>query len=67
MFRPIREIGPSVITLGFNQHFREEDLLKALRERGIGAEVVRIGEYTGDPFTSTRRIIERIIETRPGI
>jgi FAD synthetase len=64
MFRPIREIDPAVITLGFNQHFREEELAKALRERGIGAEVVRIGEYTGDPCTSTRKIIERILETR---
>jgi FAD synthetase len=64
MFRPIREIDPAVITLGFNQHFSEEDLKKALQERGIGAEVVRIGEYSGDPCTSTRRIIERIIETR---
>jgi FAD synthetase len=66
MFRPIREIDPAVITLGFNQHFSEEDLKKALRERGIGAEVVRIGEYSGDPCTSTRRIIERIIEIRAG-
>jgi FAD synthetase len=66
MFRPIREIDPAVITLGFNQHFREEDLRKALRERGIGAEVVRIGEYSGDPCTSTRRIIGRILETRGG-
>jgi FAD synthetase len=66
MFRPIREIGPAVITLGFNQHFGEEDLRKALRERGIGAEVVRIGEYSGDPCTSTRRIIERILGTRGG-
>jgi len=64
MFRPIREIGPAVITLGFDQHFREEELERALRERGIGAGVVRIGEYTGDPCTSTRRIIERILEIR---
>jgi FAD synthetase len=64
MFRPIREIDPAVITLGFNQHFREEDLENALRERGIRAEVVRIGEYTGDPCTSTRKIIGRILETR---
>ena len=64
MFRPIREIDPAVITLGFNQHFREEELEKALRERGIGAEVVRIGEYTGDPCASTRKIIERILEGR---
>jgi len=64
MFRPVEEIDPAVITLGFNQHFSEEELVKALRERGIGAEVVRIGEYTGDPCSSTRKIIDRIVETR---
>jgi FAD synthetase len=64
MFRPIEEIGPEVITLGFNQHFSEEQLAEALRERGIGARVVRIGEYSADPCASTRRIIDRILETR---
>ncbi len=66
MFRPVEEIDPAVITLGFNQHFSEDELAKALRERGIGAEVVRIGEYTGDPCSSTRKIIDRILETRGG-
>ena len=64
MFRPIEEIDPAVITLGFNQHFSEEQLREALKERGIGAKVMRIGEYSGDTCTSTRRIIERILETR---
>jgi len=64
MFRPIEEIRPAVITLGFNQHFREEDLQKALQERGMRAELVRIDEYSGDPCASTRKIIERILETR---
>ena len=64
MFQPIEEINPEVITLGFNQHFSEEELAKALKERGIGARVVRIGEYSEDLYSSTRRIIERILETR---
>jgi FAD synthetase len=64
MFRPVEEIDPAVITLGFNQHFSEEELATALEERGIRARVVRIGEYTGDPCSSTRRIIERILEIR---
>jgi FAD synthetase len=64
MFRPIEEIDPAVITLGFNQHFSEEELANALEERGLEARVVRIGEYSGDPCSSTRRIIERIVETR---
>ena len=66
MFRPIEEIDPAVITLGFNQHFSEDQLRAALAERGIGAQVVRIGEYSGDPCSSTRRIIDRIIQTRGG-
>ena len=64
MFRPIEEIRPAVITLGFNQHFEESRLAAALAERGIRAEVVRIGEYRGDPLCSSRRIIERILEMR---
>ena len=64
MFRPIEEIDPAVITLGFNQHFSEEDLARALKERGIGARVARIGEYSGDPCASTRKIVERILEIR---
>jgi FAD synthetase len=64
MFRPIEEIDPAVITLGFNQHFSEEELAAALKERRLGARVVRIGEYTGDPCSSTRRIVERILKTR---
>ena len=64
MFKPIEEIDPAVITLGFNQHFSEEQLREALEERGIGARIVRIGEYSGDSCASTRRIIDRILETR---
>ena len=64
MFRPIEEIKPAVITLGFNQHFEESRLAAALSERGIRARVVRIGEYQGDPICSSRKIVERILEIR---
>ncbi|WP_342770833.1 MULTISPECIES: adenylyltransferase/cytidyltransferase family protein, partial [unclassified Methanoculleus] len=37
MFRPIAEIRPDIITLGFNQHFDEEDLQKRLRDRELDA------------------------------
>jgi FAD synthetase len=64
MFRPIEELRPAVITLGFNQHFEEARLTTALKERGILSDVVRIGEYGGDPLCSTRRIIDRILDLR---
>ena len=64
MFRPIREIDPAVITLGFNQYFDDEKLKAQLAERGIGAEVVRIGAYTGSQFTSSTQIIEEAVRQR---
>lgn len=65
MFRPIREIRPDIITLGFNQHFREENLREALKREGIETSLVRIGEYSGSPFTSSRRMVEEIRSRRP--
>ena len=64
MFRPIREIDPAVITLGFNQYFDDEKLRTQLAERGINAEVVRIGAYTDSQFTSSTQIIEEAIRRR---
>ena len=64
MFRPIQEINPDIITLGFNQYFDDEKLKRQLAERGINAEVVRIGAYTGSQFTSSTQIIEEAIRRR---
>ncbi len=63
MFRPIEELRPDIITLGFNQHFDEEHLRQRLRERGLDAEVVRIPGYPGS-LASSSKIIERILNTR---
>ena len=62
MFRPIREIQPGIITIGFNQHFDEAKLVADLRSRGIGSEVVRIDQYPGDSCSSTSRIIRKVLE-----
>ncbi|HJJ46666.1 MAG TPA: FAD synthase [Methanocorpusculum sp.] len=61
MFKPIREINPDIITLGFNQYFDENKLKKQLKERGLCADVVRIGAYTGSKFTSSTQIIDEAI------
>jgi FAD synthetase len=60
MFRPIEEIQPDVITLGFNQHFDETRLKDSLMQRGLPADVIRIGEFTRCPFTSSRKIVQEI-------
>lgn len=64
MFRPIETIRPDVITLGFNQNFDPVVLTEALKVRSLSAEVVRIGGYGDRVLCSSRRIVQRIIETR---
>lgn len=64
MFKPIKEINPNIITLGFNQYFSEDKLRIDLKSRNINAEVVRIGEYTGSRFTSSSKIIEEAVRRR---
>jgi len=64
MFKPIREIQPDIITLGYNQYFDEKTLKSKLEEKGIKADVVRIGAYTDSKFTSTSQIIEEAVKRR---
>lgn len=64
MFNPIKEIRPSVITIGFNQHFDEIKLHQQLIERGMSPEIVRIGKYAEEDLCSSRFVVQRIIEVR---
>lgn len=61
MYRPILELQPDIITLGCNQHFDPELLQNNLQSRGISSQVVRISEYRGSPFTSSREIRKAVI------
>ncbi|MCL2460056.1 MAG: FAD synthase [Euryarchaeota archaeon] len=62
MMRPIEEIKPDIITLGCNQHFSEQDLERRLRDRGLFAQVVRIDEYKGYTYCSSRDIVRSVLE-----
>ena len=64
MFRPIEEIHPSIITIGFNQMFKEEALKEQLASRNLSAEVVRIGKLIDGELCSSRLIVQRVIEKR---
>jgi FAD synthetase len=66
MFRPIQEIRPDIITIGFNQHFNEVKLQEQLAARGLSAKIVRIGKYGDDELCSSRLVVQRIIEKRGG-
>jgi len=67
MFRPIEAIRPAIITIGFNQHFDEENLRKALAARGFSPAIVRIGKSGENHLSSSRRIVQRIVEQRAGM
>jgi FAD synthetase len=64
MFRPIEEIQPTVITIGFNQYFDEAKLEKQLKERGLTPKIVRIGKYADGDLASSRLIVQRIVDVR---
>jgi FAD synthetase len=66
MFRPIEEINPAVITIGFNQYFDEAKLRGQLQERGLNADVIRIRKYGDGDLASSRLIVQRIVEKRGG-
>jgi FAD synthetase len=60
MFQPIREIGPDIIALGFNQHWDEEKLQAQLEEKGLKARVVRIRKCDPSPYASSSKIRQKI-------
>jgi FAD synthetase len=64
MFRPIEEIGPAVITIGFNQLFDEEKLRPQLAARNLAPEIVRIGKYADSELCSSRRVVQEIVSKR---
>jgi FAD synthetase len=64
MFRPIEEIRPEIITIGFNQMFDEADLARQLAARNISARVIRIGKYADGDLCSSRMVVEQILAKR---
>ena len=62
MFRPIREIQPDIITIGYNQHFDIDRLKHDLADHQLKADVVRIGTYSGDQLCSSRLIVSEILK-----
>jgi FAD synthetase len=64
IFRPIEDLKPDVITLGYDQHFDVVLLKEELATRGIDARVVRLVEHDPCPLCSSRSIVAKILEER---
>jgi len=64
MFRPIEEIQPAVITIGYDQMFDEEKLRQQLSARNLAPEIVRIGKYADGDLCSSRVVVQQIVAKR---
>ena len=64
IFRPIEELKPDIITIGFNQMFDETKLASQLRDRNLTPEIVRIGKCVDGDLCSSRLVVQRIIDKR---
>lgn len=64
MFRPIEEIRPAVITIGFDQMFDEEKLRQQLSARNLTPRIVRIGKYADSDLCSSRLVVQEIVAKR---
>jgi FAD synthetase len=64
IFRPIEELKPDIITIGFNQMFDETKLTEQLRARNLTPNVVRIGKCADGELCSSRLVVQRILDKR---
>ncbi|MDI9646603.1 MAG: FAD synthase [Archaeoglobales archaeon] len=61
IFKPILELRPDVIALGYDQHFNEDWLKEELKKRGLNCEIVRIKVHVDCELCSSHKIVERIL------
>ncbi len=62
IFKPIMELRPDIIVLGYDQHFNEDWLREELKKRNLNCEVVRIKVKEECELCSSHKIIEKILE-----
>lgn len=62
IFKPIIELKPDIIALGYDQHFDEKKLEEELRKRGLNTKVVRITAKEECEYCSSTKIIKRIVD-----
>jgi len=61
-FKPIEELHPDIITLGYDQHFDQAALEEELSKRGLKTKVVRIDAHDCCELCSSRKILGKILE-----
>ncbi|MGP6207137.1 adenylyltransferase/cytidyltransferase family protein [Cuniculiplasma sp. SKW3] len=61
IYDTVEKLKPDIITLGFDQRFVEEQIIKECSKRGLTVEVYRCSPLITDEPLATRKIRERII------
>jgi FAD synthetase len=61
IFRPIEQLKPDIITLGFDQHFNPASLEAELARRNIASKVVRVNAHDPCELCSSRKIISKTL------
>ncbi|OFV67411.1 MAG: FAD synthase [Candidatus Syntrophoarchaeum caldarius] len=65
-WKPVREIKPDIIAIGYDQHFDIKELEMELFREGLDLKVVRIEQSNSCPLCSSRAIINRILRLKGG-
>ena len=61
IFDIVKEIKPDIITIGYDQPFKERELEAEMKKRGLKVKVVRMPHLDHD-LDGTRKIIKKVIE-----
>ncbi|MFC2154333.1 adenylyltransferase/cytidyltransferase family protein [Candidatus Altiarchaeota archaeon] len=63
-YQPILQIKPEIIAIGPNQEISIPKVQEKINELGLKTKIVRVNSYWANPLASTRRIIQKIRETK---
>lgn len=64
IYKTVEEVRPDIIALGYDQSFREEDIMAELKRRGLGnIRIVRLSKQSSAfDLDGTRKIIAKVEE-----
>ena len=62
IFRPIEQLRPDIITLGFDQHFDPDTLEEEMARLDLHPKVVRVTTQDSCDLCSSRKIVAKVLE-----
>ena len=61
IYKTVEEVRPDIIALGYDQKFREEEVQRELKKRGLDVRIVRLDkDASGFDLDGTRKIISKV-------